>query len=73
MTQRQIQDHLKEYELLPCPFCGGPAHVFADFFFPILTHPMVYRVGCDRCSCLLFLSFRDPVKASIAWNSRASR
>ena len=40
----------KEYDLLPCPFCGGEAKVF-QFGNDYLTKKKTVKIRCKNCRC----------------------
>ena len=51
-------------ELLPCPFCGGVAHIELDEY----SYPVVV---CDSEGVRLSGKFESIRKAAEAWNKRA--
>ena len=58
--------------LLPCPFCGGTAHIKEV----VSACSVVYTVGCSDSECMGFetlLCKTTPEEAVAAWNRRAER
>ena len=53
-------------KLLPCPFCGGEAHVYKN---------NLWHVACERAhnGCVTMSAFVTEAEAIEAWNSRAER
>ena len=64
---------MSEIKLLPCPFCGGEAHIEEHKFwdekakgFPVQT----YGVVCDNCCSMSWQHYRHKEKAIEQWNTR---
>lgn len=60
-------------ELLPCPFCGGPAEIYNPFhMIGKPSQPATYRGGvrCRACGCESKAT-TPPDGAITAWNRRA--
>jgi Lar family restriction alleviation protein len=55
--------------LLPCPFCGGEAHVVGNCGQPV-EHWMAV---CHSCVIELDVGCTTPVEAITAWNTRANQ
>lgn len=58
-------------ELLPCPFCGGPAELHLDQH---PAHSDLWRVECEHAFCAAwqpYLSHEDRDAVVAAWNTRA--
>lgn len=61
---------MEQYELKPCPFCGGEAHIlrWLHGFWPVAKHtggcPINDMVPPD---CGFYIT---PEKAAAAWNMR---
>lgn len=53
-------------KLLPCPFCGGEAHLG-------LYYRGRYAAGCDMCGSRFGALLGTEAEAIAAWNSRAER
>jgi len=54
-------------ELLPCPFCGGEAHIWED-----PSHSKAWFIGCDDDDCLGTINWAESKEVIIAaWNRRA--
>ena len=53
-------------KLLPCPFCGGKAHIWNSGYF--------YNGKCYKCGCTLSGNgYVTEAEAIEAWNTRAER
>lgn len=54
-------------DLLPCPFCGGEAHISVS--------SDGYGIECanDRCLDMIFDQLPSEAEAIAAWNTRAER
>ncbi len=61
MNEKEIAN-----EILPCPFCGGEAHI--DQLSSVLNH--AWQVSCDRCDILFMASEEDAV--IVMWNTRTN-
>lgn len=64
---------MSEIKLLPCPFCGGEAHIEEHKFwdekakgFTVQT----YGVVCDNCCSMSWQHHRHKEKAIEQWNTR---
>lgn len=64
---------MSEIKLLPCPFCGGEAHIEEHKFwdekakgFTVQT----YGVVCDNCCSMSWRHHRHKEKAIEQWNTR---
>lgn len=64
---------MREIKLLPCPFCGGEAHIEEHKFwdekakgFTVQT----YGVVCDNCCSMSWQHHRHKEKAIEQWNTR---
>lgn len=59
-------------ELMPCPFCGGEAHVIDE---NALFEGIAFVVGCDTPECHANVTcgrmYDSPEKAVENWNKRA--
>lgn len=55
------------FQLKPCPFCGGKAHVYID---PAIWMDTSYSVGCKSCTARQ-QGFSSKEGAVVAWNRRA--
>jgi hypothetical protein len=62
-------------ELLPCPFCGGPAsatYVEKPGGFWAKHFGVQWGVACDLCRCQFDLLLDDRESAIKVWNTRAA-
>lgn len=57
-------------ELLPCPFCGGEAHVF---HYSSAIRDEVWRAVCDKPFCAQGPDGYTEAEAIEAWNTRVER
>ena len=64
-----MSEHVKNEELLPCPFCSGKV---LSCFLDGKNPGNDYWISCDRCggSCGMQDSSIEAVKA---WNTRTTR
>lgn len=66
-------------ELLPCPFCGGEAHVNHDhrWYGDVYKAVDAYEVVCLNFGCIIYYAddvwYDTESEAIAAWNSRAER
>lgn len=57
-------------ELLPCPFCGGPAKIYKSRKFPIPFASWEYDISCVR-GCTSPFGYKDsPEDLALLWNQR---
>ena len=61
--QENKEQQMNENKLLPCPFCGGKAHIYQDY-------TGMYVAQCDKCGNGTLLS--DKKTAEMRWNRRAN-
>lgn len=54
------------FELKPCPFCGGEAQMDANKYNSV--KPDDYDAYCDHC--MVGFTRETPEKAAVAWNNR---
>ena len=62
----------KTYDLLPCPFCGGEAHIKEV----VSACEKLYTVGCSDSECMGYETWllKSTVDEAVAaWNRRAER
>ncbi len=60
-------------ELLPCPFCGGTAHIETHSFYNEQTNGYddhTYGVICENCSAQTAQIYLTKAQAKGAWNTR---
>lgn len=56
---------MNEMELLPCPFCGGPASVFAALWFG-------WYAQCRCCGAKQGRWQNEEIEAAQIWNRRVN-
>lgn len=54
-----------EYELKPCPFCGGEARIISDIYVGKLEH----LAACRYCKASSW-TYESKEEAIEAWNNR---
>lgn len=54
-------------QLMPCPFCGGKAHVNDHIYFDI---PPSYGIVCGGCGAMTKQFYDTMSEAVTAWNTR---
>ena len=52
-------------DLLPCPFCGEPAHLDTGD-----STTLPFLVGCEGIGCLAYQHGKTEEAAIVAWNRR---
>jgi len=69
----------KKFELKPCPFCGGEAHLYKDVVVckECDEATTVYVIGCNTNGCICDFGPADAWCESkediiLAWNTRKS-
>lgn len=64
---------MSEIKLLPCPFCGGEAHIEVHKFYEEKTKDFTmktYGVICDNCHTSGRQFYESEEEAIEAWNTR---
>jgi restriction alleviation protein Lar len=69
-TNKQMTPSATTPELLPCPFCGGPACMHKTRKYVLPFGPYEYDVSCLRGCTHPFDWYETPEAAAILWNTR---
>lgn len=59
-----------EYDLKPCPFCGGGSAVYRSYYMRPIKETR-YGVQCSRCKASSGPGYENCNLAQKAWNIRA--